>query len=77
MAAMSIPRPGRKYGHCAKACDHTDCKQSRETASKECAICGKPTGYEVDFYFDSENARTPTHAVCLEAKVEKERSSNA
>ena len=77
MAAGSIPRPRKKYGACAKACEHVDCKQSRETASKECPICKEPIGYEIDFYFDSENAGTPTHAVCLEAKIEKERSSNA
>jgi len=73
MAAGSIPRPGKNYGPCAKACDHIDCKESREMASAECPICGKTIGYEVDFYFDDGNDGKPTHALCLEAKIEKER----
>jgi hypothetical protein len=77
MAAGSIPCPGKKYGPCPKACEHVDCKQSREMASAECPICGKAIGYEVYFYLDSKNAGKPTHAVCLEEKIEKERSSNA
>jgi hypothetical protein len=42
-------------------------------ASAECPICGKAIGYEVDFYFDDGNDGKPTHALCLDAKIEKER----
>lgn len=75
MASAYIPAPGTKYGPCVnEACGHRDCESSRRDASKVCVICGDPIGYDRHCYMSGDD--TPSHAVCLEEKVERERAES-
>jgi hypothetical protein len=55
MAASTLPEPGKvvrgeEIGPCKDVCEHTDCATTRRMAAADCAICGKPIGYETRFY---------------------------
>jgi hypothetical protein len=50
MAAGILSKPGTEYGPCAKECQHTDCRKTREMAEARCTICRKPIGYDTRFY---------------------------
>lgn len=69
MAAIGTPAPGSEYGPCRKACKHTDCASLRRQAETPCTACGKPIGYEVNFFRDNpEDVIDWTkliHAMCL------------
>ena len=58
--------PGSKWGPC-KSCEHTDCAESRAMAAAPCSRCGRPIGYDTQFFSG------PTHRACELAAVEAER----
>lgn len=45
MAWFRLSRPGVDNGPCVGPCAHTDCAESRRTASAVCPYCGKACGY--------------------------------
>lgn len=71
MAAGYLSPPGAKYGPCRGTCKHKDCAETRETSARSCELCGEPIGYDKNFY-QAEQWRKLTHAVCLETQVEQE-----
>ena len=48
---------------CAAPCEHKDCALNRTLIAKPCAICGKPMGEGVKFFFNGKNE--PEHALCV------------
>ena len=72
MAAIYLPIPGTKYGPCKEACEHTDCKATREDAQRLCIHCGEPMGYDRAIYLRGED--TPAHEVCLHVFHAKRRA---
>lgn len=64
MAAGRLPKPGTQYGPCLVACQHLDCKATREMADTRCFYCGEAIGYEQSFYQQSKNELF--HSACLE-----------
>lgn len=76
MAAISLPKPGTKYGPCAEPCQHIDCAQTRAMVAAACFICGKPIGYDTRFYgspHEQGQGENYVHAVCYEEQIEQER----
>lgn len=78
MASGSLPAPGTEYGPCIEACSHIDCAASREQATSPCASCGKPIGYEVQFFQNHDEHRVNLgagreyeHARCAYERLEK------
>lgn len=76
MARGYLAQPGTEHGPCVD-CTHVDCAESRRMAASTCRFCGKPIGYDTDFYADPEmKTVTPqplVHALCLELEVEQRR----
>lgn len=50
MATGTLPRPGTQYGPCVESCLHIDCAATRAQAESACVHCGKPIGYDVEFF---------------------------
>lgn len=71
MAAGTLPKPGTKYGPCAKPCQHRDCAATRADAERICHWCEKPIGYDTAHY---RTDRGPTHALCEELAAEAGRA---
>jgi hypothetical protein len=46
MAYGILSKPGTSNGPCETACQHTDCKQTRDMSERICAYCETPIGYE-------------------------------
>lgn len=63
IGAISLPRPGSTTGPCEEWCEHTDCNETRRTATSICTICGQPIGYARRFFAFSDGSNT--HALCL------------
>lgn len=66
MAAGRLPTPGSEYGPCEAACQHTDCKLTRDEAESPCSICDKAIGFDVRFY-KNPDGNGLVHAQCLES----------
>lgn len=73
MAAGILPAPGTKnyygedIGPCAGECKHKDCARTRAMAGSTCRLCGKPIGYGVRFYDESEpGSDALVHQACRE-----------
>lgn len=62
MAASELPRPGSKYGPCAKRCAHTDCAATRAMADRNCTGCGQKIGYDQRFF--REDSGDLIHLLC-------------
>ncbi len=72
MAAGVLAPPGTEYGPCEQACEHTDCRATREEAATPCSICQEPIGYGQRFYkADDWHPTVPRleHASCAEASA--------
>lgn len=58
-------------GPCVEPCKHKDCAECRVIVAAECVYCGKPIGYDTNFYRESD---TPvvnySHALCAELAAE-------
>jgi len=73
MAAISIPKPGTKYGPCEDIkCIHSDCQRTREMINNKCEICRYKIGYDTRFYMSlSDRGREIyKHAMCAEMLIE-------
>ncbi len=78
MAASALPAPGTELGPCEPSCEHRDCANTRRMAAINCGICGKPIGYETNFYKadDDEGYTKLEHALCVWKKVDEKRSKS-
>jgi len=63
MAAGHLSPPGTESGPCEEECIHKDCASTRFLASRLCAECGEPIGYDTRFFQD-ENWSVLTHLRC-------------
>ncbi len=69
MAAIVISAPGAGHGPCTEACGHRDCTWQRETAARQCSLCGKPIEFDRPFY---EHEGDVAHVACLENQNQDE-----
>lgn len=74
MAAGTLAPPGTDAGPCKGSCYHRDCDFTRKLANTACVHCGKPIGYEVNF-FHVEAVGDPAwsklaHASCEYAAID-------
>jgi hypothetical protein len=67
MAASLIAKPGTKFGPCKDACEHVDCRQSRELVNTCCFFCHSRIGYNKMFVTSGKRA---AHDTCCELAVE-------
>ena len=79
MAAGRLDEPGTKYGPCEDRCHHSDCAETRRMAKVLCGICGKPIGYNTDFYkADGDTDYTKLeHAECVYDRMEDTQTEGA
>jgi hypothetical protein len=68
MAAITLPKPGTKYGPCrGSKCGHTDCAATRRMAAALCIECHKPIGYDARFFEDEPGK--PMHYACWKPRT--------
>ena len=70
MASATLPKPGTKYGPCAKGCKHRDCAETRATATANCRFCVRPIGYDKP-YVRARLSGAYAHETCLENAVDR------
>jgi hypothetical protein len=72
MAASILPKPGTKFGPCARSrhCAHRDCKETYAMAETPCRLCGSLIGYGVRF-IRARLSGALAHELCVEHAIER------